>query len=98
MRTLLRARMDTRAGNEAIKNGSMPGIVQALMDQLKPEAAYFTALDGGRTCLMVFDLEDPSQMPAVAEKLFMDMEAEVEMHPVMNYDDLKKGLGALSRG
>ncbi|ARZ67164.1 hypothetical protein M1P56_24235 [Streptomyces sp. HU2014] len=98
MRTLLRARMDTRAGNEAIKSGSMPGLIQELMDQLKPEAAYFTALDGGRTCLLVFDMEESSQMPAVAEKLFIDMEAEVEMHPVMNYDDLKKGLSGLSRG
>lgn len=98
MRTLLRARMDTRAGNEAIRSGSMPKIIEALMDQLKPEAAYFTALDGGRTCLLVFDMEDSSQMPAIAEKLFVDMEAEVELHPVMNYDDLKKGLGALSRG
>ncbi|MCD9140633.1 hypothetical protein [Streptomyces albireticuli] len=98
MRTLLRARMDTRAGNEAIRNGSMPEAIQALMDQLKPEAAYFTAMDGGRTCILVFDMEDSSQMPVVAEKLFLDMEAEVEMHPVMNYDDLKKGLSSLSRG
>ncbi|GAA0467560.1 hypothetical protein ACFQ2B_07555 [Streptomyces stramineus] len=95
MRTLLRARMDTRAGNESLKNGTMPKIVDELMEQLKPEAAYFGPLDGGRTCLMVFDMQDSSQMPAMLERLFMEMEAEVELNPVMNYDDLKKGLGAL---
>ncbi|MEX2982394.1 hypothetical protein [Streptomyces sp. C36] len=95
MRTLLRARMDTRAGNEALRNGTMSQVVEELIERLHPEAAYFTALDGGRTCLLVFDMEDSSQMPAVCEKLFTEMEAEVELHPVMNADDLKKGLAAL---
>lgn len=95
MRTLLRARMDTRAGNEALRNGTMSKVVEEMIERLHPEAAYFTALDGGRTCLLVFDMEDSSQMPAVCEKLFTEMEAEVELHPVMNADDLKKGLAAL---
>ncbi|MBT2382345.1 hypothetical protein [Streptomyces sp. ISL-11] len=95
MRTLLRARMDTRAGNESLRKGSMPKVIEGLMEQLRPEAAYFTSLDGGRTCLMVFDMEDASQMPAICEQLFLEMEAEIELHPVMNADDLKKGLAAL---
>ncbi|MEU5048581.1 hypothetical protein [Streptomyces sp. NPDC021096] len=95
MRTLLRARMDTRASNEAFRNGTLGKVVEGLMEQLKPEAAYFTALDGGRSCLLVFDMKDPSQMPAVCEQLFLELEAEVELHPVMNAEDLRKGLGAL---
>ncbi|MEU4209308.1 hypothetical protein AB0F13_04735 [Streptomyces sp. NPDC026206] len=95
MRTLLRARMDTRAGNEAFRNGSLSKIIEGLVAQLQPEAAYFTALDGGRTCLMVFDLEDPSQIPATCEQLFLELEAEIELHPVMNLDDVKKGLAAV---
>ncbi|MEV5239768.1 hypothetical protein AB0K89_11755 [Streptomyces cinnamoneus] len=95
MRMLLRARMDTRAGNEALRGGTMSKVVEEMIERLHPEAAYFTALDGGRTCLFVFDMEDSSQMPAVCEKLFTEMEAEVELHPVMNADDLKKGLAAL---
>ncbi|GHF25383.1 hypothetical protein GCM10010218_02580 [Streptomyces mashuensis] len=98
MRTLLRARLDTHAGNEVIRDGTMPDAVQGLLDELKPEAAYFAAMDGGRTCLMVFDLDDPSRIPAVAEKLFLDLEAEVELVPVMNHEDLKKGLAALKKG
>ncbi|PHQ48015.1 hypothetical protein BLA24_31670 [Streptomyces cinnamoneus] len=87
--------MDTRAGNEAVRDGTMGTVVQELMEQLKPEAAYFTALDGGRTCLLVFDMDDASQMPKICEKLFTEMEAEVELHPVMDAEDLKKGLAAL---
>ncbi|MGW2599392.1 hypothetical protein [Streptomyces klenkii] len=95
MRTLLRARMDTRTSNEAVKDGTMAKMIEEVVQQLEPEAAYFTALDGGRSCLIVFDMKDPSQMPGICEKFFVTAEAEVELHPVMNLDDLKKGLAAL---
>ncbi|MEV6673740.1 DUF3303 family protein [Streptomyces sp. NPDC051162] len=97
MRTMLRARMDTHTSNEAVRSGTMATFVQDLMDRTKPEAACFGAMDGGRTCVLVFDLEDPSQLPARLESLFQDMEADVEVHPVMNYDDLRKGLTALEK-
>ncbi|MBZ4324332.1 hypothetical protein [Streptomyces huiliensis] len=96
MRTLLRARMDTHTANEAIRNGSMGATVQEILEQVRPEAAYFTCMDGGRTCLLVFDMRDSSQMPALLERFFLDMEAEVELIPVMNADELREGLGALS--
>ncbi|MEV4442068.1 hypothetical protein AB0K09_24280 [Streptomyces sp. NPDC049577] len=96
MRTLLRARLDTPAANAAIRDGSMMKGIEELMERLRPEAAYFTTMDGGRSCFFVFDMQDASEMPACAEKLFLGMDAEVEMHPVMNIDDLRRGLEALS--
>ncbi|MFI9201886.1 hypothetical protein [Streptomyces sp. NPDC053048] len=92
MRMMLRARLDTHASNEAYRSGNLPKFVQGLMDRTKPEAAYFGPMDGGRTCVLVFDLEDPSRIPATLEALLLEMEADVELLPVMNYDDLKKGL------
>ncbi|MEU1819142.1 hypothetical protein ABZ543_28735 [Streptomyces roseifaciens] len=94
MRMMLRARLDTHTSNEAYKSGNLGKFVQDLMDRTKPEAAYFGPMDGGRTCTLVFDLEDPSQIPATLETLLLEMEADVELLPVMNYDDLKKGLAA----
>ncbi|MGK5642770.1 hypothetical protein ACSNOK_31335 [Streptomyces sp. URMC 126] len=98
MRTLLRARLDTHTANEAVRNGTMADTVRDILERLQPEAAYFTCMDGGRTCLLVFDMRESSQMPALLERFFLDMEAEVELLPVMNADDLREGLGALSRG
>jgi len=95
MRTLLRVTMEVEASNNGIKDGSLPKLLEATMDKLKPEAAYFTAIDGCRTALIVFDLKDPSEMPAISEPFFMHMNAKVEMSPVMNADDLKKGLASL---
>ncbi|WKX73101.1 hypothetical protein [Streptomyces sp. XD-27] len=95
MRTLLTARIHTEAGNEAIRNGTMPASLKKIMDELKPECAYFTPIGGRRAILIVFDMKESSQMPAIAEPLFEELDAEVTFQPVMNYDDLQKGLATL---
>ncbi|MFM9372493.1 hypothetical protein [Streptomyces sp. Da 82-17] len=97
MRMMLRARLDTQISNEAIKNGSLPKLMQQLTETLKPEAAYFGPEDGCRSCTFVFDMQDSSQMPTIAEPLFGELGAKIELHPVMNAEDLQKGLSALQR-
>ncbi|MDI3402346.1 DUF3303 family protein [Streptomyces cavernicola] len=97
MRMMLRARLDTQASNEAIKNGTLPKLIQQVTETLKPEAAYFGPSDGGRACTFVFDMQDSSQMPTIAEPFFSELGAEIELHPIMNAEDLQKGLSALQR-
>jgi len=41
-------------------------------------------------------LADPSQIPQIAERLFQALDATVEFVPVMNPDDLRKGLEKVS--
>jgi hypothetical protein len=71
MRMLLEAVVDTEAGNEALRNGSLPKIVQTVVEQRHPEAAYFAVEDRQRAMLLVFDMADPSQIPAVSEPMFL---------------------------
>jgi hypothetical protein len=92
MRTLLKATMDVTASNKAVMDGSLQKLMQTTMEKLKPEASYFTAIDGCRACFIVFDLKDPSEIPSIAEPFFLNLNAKVEFSPVMNADDLKKGL------
>ena len=94
MRTLLTATMEAASGNKAIMDGSLPTIMKSIMERLKPEAAYFFTSDGCRTALMVFDMKDPSEIPVTVEPLFMGMNAKVNLTPVMNAEDLQKGLEA----
>jgi len=94
MRTMLRVAMPVEKSNQAIQNGTLPKVMASTLQELKPEAAYFYAENGKRACLMVFDMRDPSQIPVIAERFFMDLHAEVSFIPVMNADDLKKGLEA----
>ncbi|MGW3913147.1 DUF3303 family protein [Streptomyces sp. NPDC005070] len=95
MRVMLKATMDTDKANELIRSGKLPELMQRTMDRLKPESAYFTAHEGSRTCYMVFDMQDSSQMPGIAEPFFMSLGARVELTPVMNAEDLHQGLSQL---
>ncbi len=96
MRTMLKMKMDTQAGSRAIADGSMPDVMQEALGRLQPEAAYFAPEGGVRTAFIVFDLEDPSQIPSIVEPMFSKLNATVEMFPVMNREDLQKGLEQLS--
>ena len=96
MRTMLKMKIDTQAGSRAISDGSLSQIMQQTLGRLKPEAAYFGPDNGIRTAFLVFDLEDPSQLPTITEPLFSKLNATVEMTPVMNQEDLQKGLAQLS--
>ncbi|MCJ7529188.1 MAG: hypothetical protein MUO37_14030 [Methyloceanibacter sp.] len=94
MRMLLKVKMPTEQGNQAVKDGSLGKILEATIGRLKAEAAYFIAEDGLRCALIFFDMKDSADMPAIAEPLFISLGAKLEFVPAMNADDLRKGLPA----
>ena len=96
MRMMLRALMDTEISNKSLQRGEMQKVIESLMDQLKPEAAYFSPHCGRRSCVFVFDMQESSQLPSIVEQLFQKMGAEIEIQPVMNREELQKGLAALA--
>jgi hypothetical protein len=89
MRCLMKVSMPIEAGNAAIADGSLGKTIGSILNDLKPEAAYFAEDNGKRTAFIFFDLKDPSQIPAVAEPWFLAFNASVELRPAMNLDDLK---------
>jgi hypothetical protein len=92
MRMMLQIAIPTETGNQAVKDGSLHKIFEATMSKLKPEAAYFVAEHGLRSAMMFFDMKDASEIPSIAEPLFAGLNARLQLLPVMNADDLKKGL------
>ncbi len=95
MRTMMRVTIPVDAGNAAIKSGRMPQLMGEVLGRLKPEAAYFTTDGGHRTAYFFIDVKDVADMPSIGEPFFMELHAKVEMMPVMNADDLKRGLSQL---
>ena len=87
--------MPVESGNRAIKDGTLGAVMQRAAERWKPEAMYFTTFEGQRTAYMVFDLPDASVIPPFAEPFFTELNASVELAPVMNGDDLQKGLSQL---
>ena len=92
MRTMMKVKLDTEAGSRGIQDGSLPQLMQSTLERLQAEAAYFGPEDGVRTAFIVFDLKDPSDLPSITEPLFRGVKAKIEMFPVMDRDDLQKGL------
>ena len=92
MRTLMKVKIPTAVGNDAIKNGSLPEIVGKALASLNAEAAYFTSEDGMRTGLIFFDMADSSDIPSAAEPFFMGLDAQISFEPVMNAEEMAAGV------
>lgn len=94
MRMLLKWELGLEMTNDAVRSGKMAEINEALAASTRPEAAYFGTENGKRTGYIFFDLTDPAQIPVIAEPLFQQLNSTVEFIPVMNVDELQRGLAA----
>lgn len=90
MRMLLTVKFCNKTFNELVRKGSASQIMKRILDDLRPEAAYFTAIDGRRTGIFVINLTDPSKIPAIAEPFFLQLNAEINLSPCMLPEDLAK--------
>ncbi|MCG3181569.1 MAG: hypothetical protein BIFFINMI_03967 [Phycisphaerae bacterium] len=97
MRMLLQVEMDTEKGNAAARDGTLGSKVKAILDQIKPEAAYFVAHNGKRCGLIFVDMTDPSQLPALAEPFFLAFNASLSVQPAMVAADLAKAEPAIAK-
>ncbi len=92
MRTMLKVQMPAETANAAIQSGRFGKVMSSTLERLKPEAAYFTAVNGDRGGFIVFDLQHPSDIPSICEPFFNEVGAKVELMPVMTPDDVEAGL------
>jgi len=92
MRMLLKASLPAEKGSEAYESGAMQRIFQAAAKTLEPEAVYFFPENGKRTAFFVFDMEGSWQLPAISEPMFQELGAAVTVTPVMNIEDLERGM------
>jgi len=90
MRFLLKAVLDTERANHLARTGNLGSVIKQIVDEQKPEAAYFTDDHGKRTALVILDMKDVSQVPALAEPWFLALNAHIEFHPLMVAADLEK--------
>ena len=95
MRFLLKVNIPVESGNAAAKAGKLGSTIQAILAELKPEAAYFLDDDGQRSGLIFLEMQDASQIPAIAEPWFLAFNASVSLHPVMRPEDLARAGAAI---
>ena len=90
MRLLMNVTMPHEPFNIAVRDGSVGEKLERILKETGPEAVYFTERNGHRGAILIFDLADPSKIPAVAEPWFLAFNADVEFRIVMTPKDLAK--------
>src|SRR6476660_9204441 len=97
MRFLLKVNIPVEAGNAAAKAGKLGATIQSILEDLKPEAVYFTDDHGQRAGFIFLDMQDASQIPAIAEPWFLAFNASIEIQPVMVPEDLARAGSAIEK-
>jgi hypothetical protein len=92
MRFLIHARIPTEDGNKMVQDPNFLRKIESYINKIKAEATYFFEANGNRIAAFIVDIQSADQIPVLAEPLFSGMGAQVEFHPVMSLDDLKKGI------
>ena len=98
MRYILHVTFPPEKFNAAVREGTAGQKMASILEEIKPEAAYFFATDGKRGGFLVINMEKASEIPRFAEPWFLNFDATVEFHPTMTPEDLAKaGLEALGK-
>ena len=90
MRVFLKVEIPVESGNAMARKGLLGKTIKFILNEQKPEAVYFTEMNGFRTGLIFLNLSDASQIPALCEPWFLAFNARVECRPVMTAEDLAK--------
>jgi hypothetical protein len=84
--------------NTLVRNGTAGQKIQQILEDIKPEAVYFSERGGKRGGIMIVDVADPSKVPAIAEPFFLTFNASVEFHIVMDPEELgRAGIDELGK-
>jgi hypothetical protein len=94
---LVKVNFPTPEGNDAIKSGAIPTKLKQIIDELKPEAAYFAEDGGERTAYLFLDMAEPADLPRIAEPFFHAFNARLTARPAMILEDLAKAGPAIER-
>lgn len=90
MRFVMHVSIPPHKFNEAVLDGTAGRKVARILEETKPEGAYFCAEDGKRGGFFVVDMKETSEMPRLAEPWFLLFDAQVEFLPTMTPEDLQK--------
>jgi hypothetical protein len=98
MRMLLDVALPHEPFNSMVRKGTAGASLQKILESIKPEAAYFTDQDGRRGGVLVVDLKDPSQLPALVEPWFLTFNADCKLRVAMTPQDLaQSGLDKIAK-
>ncbi len=78
MRTIFKISIPPEPFNTLAREGVVGQKIGRIIEETKPETIYFTGNRYGRGVLAVYDIQNGSAFPAVAEPWFLTFNAEIE--------------------
>ena len=78
MRMMMLVQFPAEPFNTLARNGTVGATMKKILDDAKPEAAYFSERDGKRGCVLIVDVPGGTDIPRLAEPWFLNFNAEVE--------------------
>lgn len=98
MRMLMTVKIPNEPFNTLVRTGTAGTTIGRVLDEVRPEAIYFTTVDGQRGAVAVVEVADASQIPRLAEPFFLSFNADCTFAIAMTPDDLgKAGLDKLGK-
>jgi len=91
MKIILNIEIPNEPFNSMVRAGNAGQTMAAILDGIKPEAAYFHAPGGHRGATMIVDIDDPSEIPSIAEPFFLKLNARCKFDVVMSPQELARG-------
>ena len=89
MRLMMKIAIPNEPCNSMMKAGTFGPTMGRILAAIKPEAAYFTTIDGQRGGFIVVDVDDAHKVPSIGEPLFQAFKASIETGVAMTAEDLQ---------
>jgi hypothetical protein len=84
--------------NTFVREGTAGQKIRRVLEETRPEAIYFTTQDHHRGGVAIYNLNDASQIPGIAEPWFLSFDATMDARPCMTPEDLgKSGLDQIGK-
>jgi hypothetical protein len=90
MKMLLTVQIPHEPFNTLVRQGKAGALLGRILDDVKPEAVYFTEQDGTRGAVLVLNVPDSSRIPSLAEPFFLNFNADCRFRIAMSPEDLAK--------
>jgi hypothetical protein len=98
MRMLLNVILPHEPFNTAVRNGTAGATIGRILEEIKPEAVYFTEQNGHRGAVLIVNVNRSSEIPALAEPWFLNFNANCQLRIVMSPEELQQaGLEELGK-
>jgi len=89
MRAMLQLTFPTARFNELWRAGQVGPKIKQIMEDTKPEVAYFGKGTGGRRgAFLVVDIPSEADLARISEPWYLVFEAEIELYIAMTPEDI----------